>query len=63
MFLLNIYCWHYYSANDATAALLKNNKLTESALKQAIKELRKGQTVNNPSADTTYNSLDNMQRI
>ena len=46
------------SANDATAALLKNNKLTESALKQAIKELRKGQTVNNPSADTTYNSLD-----
>jgi len=46
------------SANDVTASLLKNNKLSESILKQAIKELRKGQTVNNPSADTTYNSLD-----
>ncbi|MCC6582281.1 MAG: ATP-dependent chaperone ClpB [Chitinophagales bacterium] len=46
------------SAKDATADLLKNNNITEVNLKQAIKELRKGQTVNNPSADTTYNSLD-----
>ena len=46
------------SANDETAKLLKQNNITEAALKQAIKELRKGQTVNNPSADTTYNSLD-----
>jgi ATP-dependent Clp protease ATP-binding subunit ClpB len=46
------------SANDATSKLLKENNVTETILKQAIKELRKGQTVNNPSADTTYNSLD-----
>jgi ATP-dependent Clp protease ATP-binding subunit ClpB len=46
------------SAKDVTAELLKNNNITEPNLKLAIKELRKGQTVNNPSADTTYNSLD-----
>ncbi len=46
------------STKDATADLLKKNNITEANLKQAIKELRKGQTVNNPSADTTYNSLD-----
>lgn len=46
------------SANDETAKLLKQNNVTEDALKKAIKELRKGQTVDNPSADTTYNSLD-----
>ena len=41
------------SINDATSKLLKQNNITETNLKQAIKELRKGQTVNNPSADTT----------
>ena len=46
------------STKDTTAEILKRNNVTESNLKQAIKELRKGQTVNNPSADTTYNSLD-----
>jgi ATP-dependent Clp protease ATP-binding subunit ClpB len=46
------------SAKDVTADLLKKNNITEPNLKLAIKELRKGQTVNNPSADTTYNSLD-----
>ncbi|MBK9794784.1 MAG: ATP-dependent chaperone ClpB [Sphingobacteriales bacterium] len=46
------------STKDATADLLKKNNITEVNLKQAIKELRKGQTVNNPSADTTYNSLE-----
>jgi ATP-dependent Clp protease ATP-binding subunit ClpB len=46
------------STKDAIADLLKKNNVTEANLKQAIKELRKGQTVNNPSADTTYNSLE-----
>lgn len=46
------------NANDETAKLLKQNNLNENNLKQAIKELRKGQTVNSQSADTTYNSLD-----
>lgn len=44
--------------NDATSKLLKNHQIDESKLKQAIKDLRKGSTVNNPSADMTYNSLD-----
>jgi len=46
------------SANDSTSNLLKQNNVTENNLKQAIKELRKGQTVNSQSSDTTYNSLD-----
>lgn len=46
------------NTGDATAQLLKKNGVAENNLKQAIKELRKGQTVNNPSADTTYNSLE-----
>ncbi|MEZ5026217.1 MAG: ATP-dependent chaperone ClpB [Chitinophagales bacterium] len=46
------------SANDDVSKILKANNVNENALKQAIKELRKGQKVNNPSADTTYNSLD-----
>ncbi|MDB5226463.1 MAG: clpB [Bacteroidota bacterium] len=46
------------SANDDTSKLLKQHNIAENNLKQAIKELRKGQTVDNPSADTTYNSLD-----
>lgn len=46
------------NTGDATAQLLKKNGVAENNLKQAIKELRKGQTVNNPSADTIYNSLE-----
>ena len=46
------------SVNDETSKILKQNGLTEANLKQAIKDLRKGSTVNNPSADMTYNSLD-----
>lgn len=46
------------SAGDATTDILKRNNISEDKLKKAIKELRKGQTVNNPSADTTYNSLE-----
>ena len=46
------------SANDETSKLLKQNNITEQNLKEAIKNLRKGQTVNSQSSDTTYNSLD-----
>ncbi|HMU97550.1 MAG TPA: ATP-dependent chaperone ClpB [Chitinophagales bacterium] len=46
------------SVNDATSKILKQQGADETKLKQAIKELRKGSTVNNPSADMTYNSLD-----
>lgn len=46
------------SANDQVAAMLKGMGVNEKSLKEAIKTLRKGATVNNPSAETTYNSLD-----
>jgi ATP-dependent Clp protease ATP-binding subunit ClpB len=46
------------SANDQIAAMLKGVGMNEKNLKEAIKTLRKGATVNNPSAETTYNSLD-----
>ncbi len=46
------------SVNDATSKILKQQGADETKLKQAIKELRKGSTVNNPSAGMTYNSLD-----
>jgi ATP-dependent Clp protease ATP-binding subunit ClpB len=46
------------SANDETAKILKNHKIDEAKLRQAIKELRKGATSSNPSSDMTYNSLD-----
>jgi len=43
--------------NDDTAKLLKDAGLTEKALIAAIKDLRKGNTVNSQTADTTYNAL------
>jgi len=43
--------------NDDTAKLLKDAGLTEKGLKAAIRELRKGNTVNSQTADTQYNSL------
>ncbi len=43
--------------SDDTAKLLKDAGLTEKGLKAAIKELRKGNTVNSQTADTQYNSL------
>lgn len=44
--------------NDDTAKQLKDAGLTEKGLKAAIKELRKGNTVNSQTADTQYNSLE-----
>lgn len=43
--------------SDDTAKLLKDAGLTEKGLKAAVKELRKGNTVNSQTADTQYNSL------
>ncbi|HEY1165797.1 MAG TPA: ATP-dependent chaperone ClpB [Chitinophaga sp.] len=43
--------------SDDTAKLLKDAGLTEKGLKAAIRELRKGNTVNSQTADTQYNSL------
>lgn len=42
---------------DDMGKLLKDAGLTEKALIAAIKDLRKGNTVNSQTADTTYNAL------
>jgi ATP-dependent Clp protease ATP-binding subunit ClpB len=44
--------------NDSTAKLLKEAGVTEKALVSAIKELRKGSTVNSQTSDATYNALE-----
>jgi ATP-dependent Clp protease ATP-binding subunit ClpB len=44
--------------NDATSRLLQNNGVTEKEMRSAIKQLRKGSTVNSPTAEETYNSLN-----
>ena len=43
--------------NDDTGKLLKDAGLTEKGLVTAIKELRKGSTVNSQTSDQQYNSL------
>ena len=43
--------------NDDTSKLLKDAGLTEKGLITAIKELRKGSTVNSQTSDQQYNSL------
>lgn len=43
--------------NDDTAKLLKDAGLTEKGLKAAIRELRKGDTVNSQSGGNQYNTL------
>lgn len=43
--------------NDDASKILKDAGLTEKALITSIKELRKGNTVNSQTADTTYNAL------
>ncbi|MCP9751337.1 ATP-dependent chaperone ClpB [Ferruginibacter sp. HRS2-29] len=44
--------------NDASAKLLKDAGLTEKGLITAIKELRKGATVNSPTQETQFNALN-----
>lgn len=44
--------------NDAPAKLLKDAGLTEKGLVTAIKELRKGSTVNSQTQETQFNSLN-----
>ncbi|OFX77506.1 MAG: ATP-dependent chaperone ClpB [Bacteroidetes bacterium GWE2_29_8] len=43
---------------DTTANLLKDNGLTESGIKIAINDLRKGESVKSQNAEETYNSLN-----
>jgi ATP-dependent Clp protease ATP-binding subunit ClpB len=48
--------------NDRTSRLLKENGVTEKDLRTAISQLRKGSTVNSPTAEETYNSLEKYAR-
>src|SRR5512136_659236 len=50
------------SVNDSTARLLKEQGVTEKDLKTAISQMRKGSTVNSPTAEETYNSLEKYAR-
>ena len=45
------------SVNDAASRLLENNGVNEKDLRTAIKQMRKGSTVNSQTAEETYNSL------
>ena len=46
------------TVNDAASRLLKSNGVNEKDLKSAIKQLRKGSTVNSQTAEETYNALN-----
>ena len=46
------------SINDVASRLLQSNGVTEKDLKAAIKQLRKGATVNSQTAEETYNALN-----
>jgi ATP-dependent Clp protease ATP-binding subunit ClpB len=45
-------------ATDTIGRLLKDNKLTKSALKDAIMDVRKGEKVNSQHQENTYQSLE-----
>jgi ATP-dependent Clp protease ATP-binding subunit ClpB len=45
-------------SSDSTGTLLKDNKITKTALKQAIMDLRKGEKVTSNSQENTYQSLE-----
>ena len=44
--------------NDAASRLLQSNGVTDKDLRAAIKQLRKGSTVNSQTAEETYNALN-----
>jgi ATP-dependent Clp protease ATP-binding subunit ClpB len=46
------------SLKDAATSLLESNGVTEGNLRTAIKQLRKGSTVNSQTVEETYNSLN-----
>jgi ATP-dependent Clp protease ATP-binding subunit ClpB len=46
------------SVNDPTSQLLKANGVNEKDLEEAIRQLRRGGTVNSQTAEETYNSLN-----
>jgi len=51
-----------HSGNDTAAKLLKDNGITEKELVMAIKQLRKGSTVDTQTAEDTYNAINRYAR-
>lgn len=47
-----------FNANDKVAQLLKDQNIQKKKVEELIKELRGGQTVNNPNTDSNYRSLE-----
>jgi ATP-dependent Clp protease ATP-binding subunit ClpB len=50
------------NGSDTAAILLKDNGINEKDLKTAIKQLRKGSTINSQSAEDSYNALNRFAR-
>lgn len=50
------------SASDSTSSMLKDSGINEKDLKQAIKELRKGESVKSQTAEETFNALNKYAR-
>ena len=46
------------SLDDSASRLLKSSGVNEKDLKSAIGQLRKGSSVNSPTAEETYNALN-----
>ena len=44
--------------NDPASRLLRSSDISESKLREVIKQLRKGETVNSQTSDETYNALN-----
>jgi ATP-dependent Clp protease ATP-binding subunit ClpB len=55
---LEILLYSLLDGNDQVARLLKDNSFTKSNLKQAIMDLRKGESVNSQGKDGTYQALE-----
>ncbi len=55
---LEILLYSLLDGNDQVARLLKDNSFTKNNLKQAIMDLRKGETANSQGKDGTYQSLE-----
>ncbi|HPF10864.1 MAG TPA: ATP-dependent chaperone ClpB [Flavobacteriaceae bacterium] len=54
--------WAIFNSKSAIAQSLKDQGVTEKALKAAIEELRKGDRVTSQSAEETYNALNKYAR-
>ena len=46
------------AGNDAVSKMLRESGATEAGVQQAIKELRKGETIKSPTQETQFNALE-----